>query len=84
MTDIVHEFEDVFGDIYVERKTTLLYEVKFFSDFVLVRPASPSFYQALRKMDYGSFADEFEEYNGDHEAVKECIRGMQPDLIVEG
>lgn len=75
--------DDLIGDIYVEKSTSLLYEVKFFKGFVIVRPASPSFYLAIRKMSDAEFAHEFDEYYGDHEEVIDAIRGMQPEFIVE-
>jgi hypothetical protein len=77
------EFGDIIGDIYTERTSNLLYEVKFFQDFVLVRPANPTFYLALRKLSHLEFANEFAEYWGDHAAVKEAIRGMSPDLVID-
>jgi hypothetical protein len=77
------DFSDLFGVIYVERSTSLLYEVKFFDGFVLVRPASPAFYQALRKISHTEFADEFEEYGGDQEAVINHIRGEVPELVID-
>lgn len=80
MTD---NFSDTIGEIYVERDTSLLYEVKFFQDFVLVRPASPAFYLALRKMSHNDFARDFDDFNGDHQEVKEALSGMSPDIIIE-
>lgn len=82
-TPSTDDFEDVIGEIYVERDTSLLYEVKFFTDFVLVRPASPAFYLALKKMPHDDFARDFDEFYGDHDQVKEAIRGMTPELIIE-
>jgi hypothetical protein len=83
MTDTQDDFHDVIGDIYVERDTSLIYEVKFFEDFVLVRPGSPCFYTSLRKLSHVEFAAQFDEYSGDHSAVKDAIRGMTPELVVE-
>jgi hypothetical protein len=77
------DFHDTIGEIYVERQTSLLYEVKFFETFVLVRPASPAFYLALRKMSHSEFAKYFDEFYGDHEQVKTHIRGMSPEIIIE-
>jgi hypothetical protein len=80
---LLTDFEDTLGEIYVERQTSLLYEVKFFDGFVLVRPASPAFYLALRKLSHNEFADMFDEFYGDHEDVREAIRGMTPDIVIE-
>jgi hypothetical protein len=77
------DFDDLYGVIYVERSTSLLYEVKFFADFILVRPASPTFYLSIRKMTPSEFADEFDEYSGNHDEVMNHIRGLTPDLIIE-
>lgn len=76
--------EDDIGDIYVERDTALLYEVKFFDGFVLVRPASPAFHLALRKLSTLDFAKYFDEFYGDHEQVRNAIRDMTPDIVIEG
>lgn len=80
MTD---DYEDTIGEIYVERDTSLLYEVKFFGDFVLVRPASPAFYMALKKLSHSEFARDFDEFYGNHEEVKNVLRGMPPEIIIE-
>lgn len=82
-TQLTDDFADTIGEIYVERDTSLLYEVKFFDMFVLVRPASPAFYLALKKMSHSEFARDFDEFYGDHEQVKTCIRGLSPELIIE-
>lgn len=74
--------EDILGALYVERETSFMYEVKFFEDFVLARPASPTFYLAIRKMSHNDFANEFDEYYGDHEAARVTIASMLPDFII--
>jgi hypothetical protein len=60
---------------YTERATALIYEVKFFPDFVLVRPASPAFYAALQRMDYVAFGRDFEEFYGDPQEVTNILFG---------
>jgi hypothetical protein len=82
-TQSTDDFADTIGEIYVERDTSLLYEVKFFDTFVLVRPASPAFYLALRKTSHNEFARDFDEFYGDHEQVKNHIRGLSPQIIIE-
>lgn len=82
-TDTEDDFLDVLGDIYVETATSLLYEAKFFKDFVLTRPASPAFHMGLSKLSHAEFAEQFEEFYGDHRQVHEAIRGMVPDIVVD-
>lgn len=83
VTPLIDDDNDLHGVIYTERDTSLLYEVKFFDSFVIVRPASPAFYLAIRKMSHNEFADEFDEYNGNHDEVFAILRGPQSDLIIE-
>lgn len=75
--EVKHTMEEVYPDgpsfFYVEKSTSLIYEVQFFKDYVLTRPASPMFYLAIKKLSHVDFAGEFEEYCGDHEAVKASI-----------
>jgi hypothetical protein len=75
--------DEIFYEIYTEVATNMLYEVQMFSDFVLVRPASPSLYTAIRKLSVIDFSKEFREYYGDAEAVRETLRSSRADLIVE-
>lgn len=76
-----HEIEDEDGeeydrpDVYVEIATRFLYDVKFFDGFILVRPSTPEFYSALRRVSYPQFAKEFEPFCG--------IRDSWTDLVVE-
>lgn len=74
------EYSDTHGDFYVETDTSLIYEVKFFDDFVLVRPASPQFYLALRKMSISEFSRDFHEFCGDHQEVRDCLEGAEPEI----
>lgn len=46
-----------------------------FEDFVLVRPASPAFYDALRKVSLSEFTEEFEEYFGLHKEIIDFLHG---------
>lgn len=77
------ELEELLPEIYVEIASGLLYECKFFDNFVLVRPASPSFYLALRKLSITDFAGHFEEFCGDHREARLAIRGGPPGFIVD-
>lgn len=69
---------DAFADasFYTELSTNLLYEVKFFETFVLTRPASPSFYLAIRKIDTLTFVKEFDEYLGDPDQLRAYLYGL--------
>ena len=53
-----------------------------FEDFVLVRPASPAFYDAIRKVSMKEFGDEFEEYFGLHKEIIDFLHGGEtvPEL----
>jgi hypothetical protein len=75
--------DELLPDIYVENSTTLLYEVKFFENFVIVRPATPTYYLAIRKLSHHEFASEFSEFFGDKEYVRDAIRGQAPMFVTE-
>jgi hypothetical protein len=78
------EIEDeLLPDIYTEIATGLIYECKFFDKFVIVRPASPAFYLAIRKFTLVEFSKFFEEYGGDVTEVRDAIRGGEIGFIVE-
>jgi hypothetical protein len=77
------DLDELLPDIYVETATGLLYECKFFDGFVLVRPASPTFYLAIKKMSHVDFSREFEEFSGDLDEARAAIRGEMPGFIVE-
>lgn len=77
------EQDDLFPDIYVEKSSKVLFEVKFFDGFCLVRPATPMFYTAIRKISLDDFTSNFEEFLGDLEEVRDALRGMTPELIVD-
>lgn len=66
--------------LYTEKATRLLYEVQFYDDFVLVRPASPFFYAAIAKMPYAEFENDYEEFAGDHGKVKKYIEKTQDEI----
>lgn len=69
--------------LYVEISTRLLYEVRFFENFVLIRLATPAYYLAIAKISHEEFSARFEEYEGDQEAARAAIRGDEtPELLV--
>lgn len=75
--------EELLPDIYTEKSTGLIYECKFFDKFVIVRPASPAFYLAIKKLSLVEFSKYFEEFGGDVSEVRNAIRGGSIDFIVE-
>lgn len=77
------EEEELLPDIFVEIATSLLYEVRFFDTFVIVRPATPALYLAIRKLSHVDFSRLFEEFGGNKEEVRAFMRGMTPDFIME-
>lgn len=54
----------------MEKKTNILYDVKYFPDYVIVRPVSPSMYSYIRKMSYTDLAERFEESFVDVKALR--------------
>lgn len=66
-------------NFFTERATRLIYEASFYDDFVLVRPASPAFYSALRQLSWPEFTNEFEEFWGDRTRLRMQIDGIDPD-----
>lgn len=74
--------EEMMPDLYTETATKLLYEVKFFQSFVLVRPATPLFYLAIKKISPLEFSRDFLPFEGDHEAARDAIRGAEPEMII--
>lgn len=47
--------------LYMEKSSNIIYEVKFVSDYVMARPATPALYHMIRKMTIPEFLNEFEE-----------------------
>lgn len=77
-------FEELLPDYYVQKSTSMIFECKFFDSFVLVRPATPRLYLAIRKVSHKEFMDGFEEFCGDREYVRDIIRGRtEPELFIQ-
>lgn len=55
--------------LYVEKNTRLIFEVQFFPEFALVRPASPLLYRYIRRLSLVEFSGCFDEFDGDHQSV---------------
>lgn len=63
---------------YYTDKQDLIYQVQFFDTFVIYRPASPAFATAINRCDISAFLEEFDEYQGDVEELKNYLRGDVP------
>lgn len=72
-TDDVESQPDT--SFYTEKTTRLIYEVQFFQDFALARPASPAFRSALRQLNFKEFTEEFEEFAGDPQIIRDLLNG---------
>lgn len=66
-------------NFYTENSTNLIYEAKFFEDFVIVRPCSPVFQNALRQMSWADFSDEFHECLAPRGPIIEALYGHGED-----
>lgn len=74
--------EGLLPDFYVEKDTQLIYECKFFDDFVLVRPATPRLYLAIKKVNHREFIEKFEECSCDKDQLRDFMRGAEPEFIL--
>lgn len=77
-----HDEEELLPELWVEKSTRLIYECKFFDGFILVRPATPGLYTAIKKLSNKQFAEEFEDFCGGKDAVREFLRNSPPDFII--
>jgi hypothetical protein len=66
----------------VERATHLIYEVQYFTQFVLVRPASPAFRGAINQIGYSDFTRDFDEYMGNPDEVHRILWGNGDEPLV--
>jgi hypothetical protein len=76
------EDEELLPGLYVEKKTKIIYEVKFFDNCVLVRPATPGLYLAIRRISHDEFSKDFDEFSGDTKEVREFIKGKNREFEV--
>lgn len=83
LLDNEYEEDELLPDLFVEKDTHLIYEVKFFDTFVLVRPATPLLYLAIKKLDHHVFCRDFEEFCGSKKAVREFMQSREHDFIIE-
>lgn len=59
--------------LVTETETALIWEAKYFSDFILVRPVSPCLYHQIRKLDHVQFTKEFSEFLGNPTDVRNYL-----------
>jgi hypothetical protein len=76
------EDEELLPGLYVEISTSIIYEVKFFENCVLVRPATPGLYLSIKKISHDEFSKTFEEFSGDTKEVREFIKGKDMEFTV--
>lgn len=84
--DVKREYEDDSekepeSSFYVEKNSRLIYEVRFFPDFALVRPAHPDYASALERLDLMTFASNFDEFLGDPQIIRDFMWGGQVSSI---
>lgn len=63
--------------LYMNKKTCLLYDVKFFKDFVIVRPVEPDFYHLIARMSYNDLAKDYEESFVDAKRLRERLHAEE-------
>ncbi len=76
------DFDD-HPEMYVEKTTRIIYEVRPFEDFVLIRPMTPQLFLAIKKLTHVQFAHNFEVFHGDRDEVREIMWGAPCELFVE-
>lgn len=76
--DVVEE-----SSFYVEKATSLIYEVKLFPEFVLVKPVMLDFQPPVTRLDLMAFIEAFEEYVGDSKALRTMLfSGTNEPIVV--
>lgn len=76
--------EEPESQFYVERESRLIYEVKFFPEFALIRPAHPDCTAAVERLSLVAFANNFEEYGGNPQDIRDYLWGAEiGDVNVE-
>lgn len=78
----VTDYAEPITFFYTEKSTRFLYEVQFFEGFVLHRPATPEFSDVLTKVSYRQFEEEFEEFLGDADLLRDHIEGWGAPAII--
>jgi hypothetical protein len=68
--------------LYIDKNTNLIYEVKLFEEYALVRPLDPSQRRNIKKLTHTEFSGAFDEYHGNQDAVYDYLAGNDTDLIL--
>ena len=87
--DVKREYDDDLSDepesyFYVEKESRMIYEVRFFPEFVLIRPADPDSRSNLQRLDLLTFSKHFDEYGGDHQTIRDLLWGANLESIEVG
>lgn len=67
--------------LYTERSSRMIVEVQLFSDYCLVRPVSPQFYNYIKKMSHTDLVKDYDEYAGERETVLNYLRGIAQEVV---
>ncbi len=77
-----YEVDEPEPAFYTEKETHLLYEVKLFPDFALIRLIMPDVQLPVHRIDIMTFTELFEEYNGDLKELRSILFGSKPSSIL--
>ena len=71
------------SNFYVEKGTGMIYEVKLFEDFAMIRgPILPEIVLPVTRLDLGTFTELFEEYCGDIKELRMVAFGARASHIL--
>lgn len=73
---------DADSSFYTEKQTSLLYEVKLFSDHALVRLIMPEIQVPVHRIDILTFSELFEEFNGSAKELRRIMFGAAPSRFL--
>lgn len=65
--------------VFVENNSNILYDVKYFPEFVIVRPVSPSLYSYIRRLTYTELSEGFHESFVDVQKLREKVAKGKTD-----
>lgn len=80
MTNEIEEDQPL--NLYVERKTKIIWDARFFDGFVIVRPISPEMARHIRKIKSSLFVVDFDEFMGDYDTIRDWMEGNEPELKI--
>lgn len=69
--------------LYVERDSGMIFEAKFFEDYALVRPATPSLYHHIKKVGLSRIKEAFDEFCGSRDIVLQHIATGEPTELYQ-